>query len=51
MAALLAAAAEPTPPISLVSMESRGVAWSTGRDETAIEAARRLADRSTSPFS
>ena len=45
MAALLAAAAEATPPISLVSMESRGVTLVYGRDETAIEAARRLADR------
>ncbi len=45
MAALLAAAAEPTPPIALVSMESRGVTLVYGRDDAAIEAARRLADR------
>lgn len=45
MAALLAAAAEPMPPVSLVAMASEGVALVYGRDETAIEAARRLADR------
>ena len=45
MAALLAAAAEAMPPVSLVSMASEGVALVYGRDETAIEAARRLADR------
>jgi ferredoxin len=45
MAALLAAAAEPTPPIGLVTMESRGVTLVYGRDDAAIEAARRLADR------
>jgi ferredoxin len=44
MAALLAAAAEPVPPIGLVSMESKGVTLVYGRDEVAIEAARRLAD-------
>jgi ferredoxin len=44
MAALLAAAAEPVPPVSLVSMESKGVALVYGRDEVALEAARRLAD-------
>ena len=44
MAALLAAASEPSPPVSLVSMQSRGVALVYGRDEVAIEAARRLAD-------
>src|SRR5918998_1019997 len=43
MAALLAAAAEPAEPISLVSMESKGVTLVYGRDEVAIEAARRLA--------
>ncbi len=43
MAALLAAAAEPAPPASLVSLESQGVTLVYGRDETAIEAARRLA--------
>ena len=44
MAALLAAAAEPAPAIALVSFASAGVALVYGRDETAIEAARRLAD-------
>ena len=44
MAALLAAAAEPTPAIALVSFESEGVALVYGRDEAAIEAGRRLAD-------
>ena len=44
MAALLAAAAEPAPPIAMVSLESKGVALVYGRDEAAIEAARRLAD-------
>ncbi len=45
MAALLAAAAEPAEPVGLVAMQSEGVALVYGRDETAIEAARRLADR------
>jgi ferredoxin len=45
MAALLAAAAEPVPPVSLVAMASEGVALVYGRDETAIEVARRLSDR------
>jgi ferredoxin len=44
MAALLAAAAEPAEPISLVAMESKGVTLVYGRDEAAIEVARRLAD-------
>ncbi|WP_018260498.1 4Fe-4S binding protein [Methylobacterium sp. WSM2598] len=44
MAALLAAAAEPMPPAPVVSFESRGVALVYGRDETAIEVGRRLAD-------
>jgi ferredoxin len=44
MAALLAAAAEPVPPVGLVSFESHGVALVYGRDETAIDAGRRLAD-------
>jgi ferredoxin len=44
MAALLAAAAEPAEPISLVSMESKGVTLVYGREEVAIETARRLAD-------
>lgn len=45
MAALIAGAAEPMPPIALVSLESKGVALIYGRDELAIEAAHRLADR------
>ncbi|HEY8382386.1 MAG TPA: 4Fe-4S binding protein [Microvirga sp.] len=44
MAALLAAAAEPAPPIQLVTMTSGGVALVYGRDEVAVEAARRLSD-------
>ena len=44
MAALLAMAAETAPPVSLVSMTSRGVTLVYGRDETAIEVGRRLAD-------
>src|SRR5258705_2873130 len=44
-AALIAAAGEEMPPISLVTFESRGVALIYGRDEVAIEAAQRLADR------
>jgi ferredoxin len=42
MAALLAAAAEPTPAMAVVSFESEGVALVYGRDEAAIEAGRRL---------
>jgi hypothetical protein len=44
-AALIAAAQEDMPPISLVTLESGGVALIYGRDEVAIEAAQRLADR------
>ena len=44
-AALIAAAGEDMPPISLVTLESSGVALIYGRDEIAIEAAQRLADR------
>jgi ferredoxin len=44
IAALLAAAAEPTPPVPLVSLESRGVILICGRDETAIEAGHLLKD-------
>jgi ferredoxin len=44
MAALLAAAAEPMPPIALVSLRSKGVTLVYGRDEVAIAAARRLAE-------
>lgn len=44
MAALLAAAAEPTPDFPLVNMSSEGIILIYGRDETAIEAGRLLAD-------
>ena len=44
-AALIAAAGEEMPPISLVTLESSGVALIYGRDEVAVEAAQRLADR------
>src|SRR5215213_539436 len=44
-AALIAAAGEEMPPISLVTLESSGVALIYGRDEVAIETAQRLADR------
>lgn len=41
-AALLAAAAEPMPPIQAITLESKGVALVYGVDEAAIETARRL---------
>lgn len=44
MAALLAAAAEPMPNAVTIPLESRGVTLIYGRDETAIEAGRQLAD-------
>ena len=44
MAALLAAAAIKTPPVPLVSLESKGVALVYGRDETAVSAARRMSE-------
>ena len=44
MAALLAAAAEPQPEISFVSLNSEGVVLIYGRDEKAIEAADLLKD-------
>src|SRR6202158_3822934 len=44
-AALIAAAGGGMSPISLVTLESAGVALVYGRDEIAIEAAQRLADR------
>ena len=44
-AALSAAASEETPPLALLTLESRGVALIYGRDEAAIEVGRRLADR------
>ncbi|MBL8590926.1 MAG: 4Fe-4S ferredoxin, partial [Methylobacteriaceae bacterium] len=43
MAALLAAAAEPTPPPRVLTLESKGVALIAGHDETAIEVGRKLA--------
>lgn len=44
MAALLAAAAEPTPEIPFVTLSSDGVILIYGRDESAIEAGKLLAD-------
>ncbi|MDB5609913.1 MAG: ferredoxin [Bradyrhizobium sp.] len=44
MAALLAATAEPAPDFPLVSLSSEGVILIYGRDESAIEAGRLLAD-------
>ncbi len=44
MAALLAAAAEPLPPVGFVSLTSEGAILIYGRDEQAIEAGRMLAD-------
>jgi ferredoxin len=44
MAALIAAAAEPVPDFSLVSLSSEGVTLVYGRDERAIEAAKLLAE-------
>ena len=44
-AALIAAAGEDTSSISMVTLESHGVAMIYGRDEAAIEVGRRLADR------
>jgi ferredoxin len=44
MAALIAAAAEPVPEFTLVSLSSEGVTLVYGRDERAIEAAALLAD-------
>src|SRR5947207_2694252 len=44
-AALIAAAGEDMPPISLVTLESQGVVLIYGCDEVAVEAAQRLADR------
>ncbi|WP_128564403.1 4Fe-4S binding protein [Methylobacterium crusticola] len=43
MAALLAAAAEPMPPVPVVGVESRGVVLVYGRDEAAVAAGERLA--------
>jgi ferredoxin len=44
MAGLIAAASEPVPDFSLVSLSSEGVTLVYGRDERAIEAAKLLAD-------
>ena len=44
-AALIAAAREDMPPIQAVTLKSEGVILIYGRDEAAIEAGRRLADR------
>lgn len=44
MAALLAAAAEPTPPVPTISLESDGVILICGRDEAAVEAGNLLKD-------
>lgn len=44
-AALIAAASEEMPPISIVTLESGGVALIYGHDDVAIDAARRLAER------
>ena len=44
MAALLAAAAEPAPDFPFVTLSSEGVILIYGRDESAIEAGRLLAD-------
>src|SRR3954463_7946587 len=44
-AALIAAAGEDMPPISVVTLESQGVVLIYGCDEVAIEAGQRLADR------
>jgi len=44
MAALLAAAAEPVPEIPFVTLSSDGVILIYGRDESAIEAGKQLAD-------
>ena len=45
IAALIAAAREEMPPVALVTLESNGVTLIYGRDEVAIEAGERLADR------
>jgi len=44
MAALIAAAAEPTPDFAFVSLTSEGVTLLYGRDEQVIEAADQMAD-------
>lgn len=44
MAALLAAAAEPMPPVAFTTLESKGVALVYGRDEAAITLGQRLTE-------
>ena len=44
MAALLAAAAEPMPPVSFTTLTSKGVALVYGRDEVALSVGQRLAE-------
>jgi ferredoxin len=44
MAALMAAAAEPMPPVPLIEVESEGIVLIYGRDERAIEAGNLLKD-------
>jgi ferredoxin len=44
MAALLAAAAEPTPPTQSIELQSDGIVLICGRDETAVEAGNLLKD-------
>ena len=44
MAALLAAAAEPMPPVSFTTLTSKGVALVYGRDEIALSVGQRLAE-------
>ena len=45
MAALLAAASEPTPPVPIVTLTSEGVVLIYGRDEQTFEAAKLLKDQ------
>jgi ferredoxin len=45
MAALIAASGEEMPPVALVTLESNGVVLIYGRDEIAIDAAERLAEK------
>jgi len=44
MTALLAAAAEPAPPVPLIELQSGGIILICGRDETAVEAGNLLKD-------
>ena len=45
MAAILAAAAEPMPPVQVTTLESKGVALIYGADDSAIDAGRKLAEQ------